>query len=614
MIKNAEIGLLLGQGAGIVAEGVAPIGVTLSTSFINNNIGIHSFSKGNATIMNDCKFIGNQMGVSLVRGIESLHVVSCIFEDNDIGIAAFDSPLNVRSGNTFDGGRIGILTGATNSMSSNVIIGRSVAGSQNTFRNLDKGIFSMGGGATTGLSILNNRFENIRENAVQIHGESSFTIANNSFDSNKRGIEVMGSGSMINQIQCNQFIGNEVVDNVLASVNNNTRFLENDYSTDAQFKNITFAAILPDMGSAALSAANCFNDDAGISPDIGRILGNDFRYFYKNSNDCQEQEPNELSNVLDFTANQPGNYCDNGIGPFNFIDPGNGNGGQVDINNFDADLVCKSCVLDSIEYYKGQIIANGGNNPETGNVSVETPSTDLAKKEQLFGQWINFGLYVANEKKDYDFAETILSRLNDWKWKTRFYGLSLQKENFSEAASRLASLPDTNSNQAFFKSTQKVNLKYLRAKASGTESEITEEDLEVLRDIGLSYEPSNGYARTLLFILTGEELPTVIPELEEYIKSSAKAKKKEGEIVSKIPSKSINIFPNPAKDYIQIKSDQELITQVILTDIYGNKIILMEVDDHSIKLETDGISTGIYLVQLQLETGKLITQKIVIEN
>ena len=82
--------------------------------------------------------------------------------------------------------------------------------------------------------------------------------------------------------------------------------------------------------------------------------------------------------------------------------------GQVDIANFDAEAVCKSCVLDSIAYYKNQIIVNGGNNPNTGNVSVNIPNTgnvsviiptiNLRKKEQVFEEWVNFGLFVAVER------------------------------------------------------------------------------------------------------------------------------------------------------------------------------------------------------------------------
>ncbi len=618
VIKNADTGLLLGYGSGIVADGIAPIGIVNGASFIDNNIGIHtSYNDNSSSFFASALFKDNDTGISLVGGSGTSRIVSCNFEDNDIGISAFDSPLNVSSGNTFDGGRIGILTGATNSMSSNVMIGRSVSGSQNTFRNLDKGIFSMGGGATSGLSILNNTFEDIRENAVQIRGEGRFTVANNSFDSNNRGLEVMGSGSMFNQIQCNTFVDNEVVDNVLAGVNTNTRFLENDYnSPEVLAKNIAFFATLPNMGSASLSAANCFNDDAGASPDIASLNSNNFTYFYKNTNACDEQEPNSLSNVSRFEADQIRNDCADGIGPFNFIDPGNGNGngGQVDLDNFDADLVCKSCVLDKIELYRNQIIANGGENPFTRVESVSTPSPALLNKEQQFEQWINFALFIASKQKDYDFAENILAPLNEWKWKTRYYGLSLEKKDLTEAANRLAALPNTNSNQAAFKNTQEINLKYLTTKAQGTENEITEEDLDNLRDIGSSYKPSSGYARTLLFILTGEELTTAIPELEKYIEIAAAKEKEGGQILKTSADQTIRVFPNPARDYIQVESESEAIMRIILTDIYGKSTILKVGNYKSTRIETIGISGGIYLVQLQLENGKLVTQKIVIEN
>lgn len=192
----------------------------------------------------------------------------------------------------------------------------------------------------------------------------------------------------------------------------------------------------------------------------------------------------------------------------------------------------------------------------------------------------------------------------------------MQKEDFSEAANRLAALPNTNSNQAAFKITQEINLKYLTAKASGTESGITEADLENLRDIGLSHEPSNGYARTLLFLLTGDELPTLIPELEKFIEiAQAKAKERESDhILNTSADENIRIFPNPARDHIQIQSESETITRIILTDIYGKSFIAKEGSYQSTKIETTGINGGIYLVQLQLENGKLITQKVIIEH
>lgn len=190
-----------------------------------------------------------------------------------------------------------------------------------------------------------------------------------------------------------------------------------------------------------------------------------------------------------------------------------------------------------------------------------------------------------------------------------------REEDLSEAANRLAALPNTNSNQAAYKSMQEINLKYITAKTLGTESEIAVEDIETLKDIGLSHEPSNGYARTLLFILKGIELPTLIPELEEYIQAETQAKEKEDDKALNISAdETIRIFPNPAKDHIQVRSESKAIIRVILTDIYGKSTTIKEGHYKYTTIETAEISGGIYLIQLQLENGKLITRKIIIEN
>ncbi len=66
--------------------------------------------------------------------------------------------------------------------------------------------------------------------------------------------------------------------------------------------------------------------------------------------------------------------------------------------------------------------------------------------------------------------------------------------------------------------------------------------------------------------------------------------------------------------YIQIESENEPISQIILSDIYGKRITIKKVNDHTIRIETIGIETGIYLIQIQLANGKLISKKIIIDN
>jgi len=109
-------------------------------------------------------------------------------------------------------------------------------------------------------------------------------------------------------------------------------------------------------------------------------------------------------------------------------------------------------------------------------------------------------------------------------------------------------------------------------------------------------------------------LPTSIPDLEEFIGETKAQEEDEGSNLTIPTNDSITIFPNPAKDFIQIKSESDPITRMILTDIYGKRVILKEGNYHSARIEIAGINSGIYLVRLQLENGELITQKIIIDN
>lgn len=61
---------------------------------------------------------------------------------------------------------------------------------------------------------------------------------------------------------------------------------------------------------------------------------------------------------------------------------------------------------------------------------------------------------------------------------------------------------------------------------------------------------------------------------------------------------SIVLYPNPAKNSLQISSQNQNIDQVIIYSVLGSKILEMKVDAVSPSLDVSSLATGVYYVQL----------------
>ncbi len=77
----------------------------------------------------------------------------------------------------------------------------------------------------------------------------------------------------------------------------------------------------------------------------------------------------------------------------------------------------------------------------------------------------------------------------------------------------------------------------------------------------------------------------------------------------------VTIHPNPAKDFLVVSSDKEVVKSLTVKDIHGKVIFEQKVARHNqLKLDTKGYTTGIYLIQVELESGHYINSKFQILN
>ncbi|MFZ4456627.1 MAG: T9SS type A sorting domain-containing protein [Bacteroidales bacterium] len=77
----------------------------------------------------------------------------------------------------------------------------------------------------------------------------------------------------------------------------------------------------------------------------------------------------------------------------------------------------------------------------------------------------------------------------------------------------------------------------------------------------------------------------------------------------------MKVFPNPAKDFIFIKSEEhEGVSLIIISDIIGNKITSIgNITQNPIKVNTSTLSKGVYLIQLFMSENRSFTKRLIIE-
>jgi hypothetical protein len=75
---------------------------------------------------------------------------------------------------------------------------------------------------------------------------------------------------------------------------------------------------------------------------------------------------------------------------------------------------------------------------------------------------------------------------------------------------------------------------------------------------------------------------------------------------------SLSIYPNPAKDFVKIKAHSSDFKTVKIYNYLGILIDVIEANSDEIEINTSDYNTGIYIIDIQTENGK-ITKKIIVK-
>jgi len=66
---------------------------------------------------------------------------------------------------------------------------------------------------------------------------------------------------------------------------------------------------------------------------------------------------------------------------------------------------------------------------------------------------------------------------------------------------------------------------------------------------------------------------------------------------------SVSLYPNPAKEYIDVRVDQLIVTSMEVYDVYGKMINTVSVMDNPTRINVSGLAAGMYFVRVTTEQG-----------
>jgi len=160
---------------------------------------------------------------------------------------------------------------------------------------------------------------------------------------------------------------------------------------------------------------------------------------------------------------------------------------------------------------------------------------------------------------------------------------------------------------------QTLNLKY-RYGYRG-ERRITQEEIDSLRIIAMSYEPASGYARSIYHMLEGEVLPAEYPDLQN-ITNNMKRNSAKGDSESKEKQIcEVSIYPNPAKDILYIlSSSNRTLQNISLMSIDGRLVSsTTNIGMKKYSMDVSHLSAGIYIIKISTDNGENTIRKIIIK-
>jgi len=564
------------------------------TTFKRCDTGIvYKFGPTNS-ILDECTFFGNAVDVNMQTSW-GLKIKNSVFigdnsEVNNTNIQAMNSRYSIDDYSVVRNGSLGITNYATIPLMGSVKIG-SMDSPSNLFKNNLIDIISAGVNYQDGITIENNNFENGLYNCYAA-GDNKYDITNNTFGYGTKGVYSDATGAEFNFARCNEASGSTIY---MTGINENTTILGNDFTVDpGTWDNIELddAKIISMVGETDNPAGNCFTDNG---EDIVLVNGSSsFTYIANSKVDCHVPDA-PIDYLLQQTLSDDDNCFE--VGSYNLIDPdGDGELGVVGIGSELYDSIDYIALEDSIRQWINTLTGTGGDDYNTYIDEGEGQNTtESYYAEQVLLQWIDFAIVAAMQGDQIEYIEDVLLPIKNYTIQQYLFGVYMIRRDYSKARSYLSTLPIVTLNELYFTDLQNLNIDYLNSRRD-TIIILDSMDLNYIKEIALSDQPTKGYALSFYKQLTNENLI-----LEDISRNSTF-----GRNANSISSGYVNktFFPNPTKGIIHFE-----IGQVELVSVYSITGVLLAQDFNVDQIDLSHLNNGLYVIVVEYQ-GKVSSEKV----
>jgi trypsin len=592
-------------------------GSTGKVIFSNNKQGVvfgpysHSANKSrfsNVTFEESGNAFADTEGVK-IEGTDGIEFDNCTFINMDFeGIRNIDAAIKVVNNNTFEGNDFGISALATIPVTQPIEIGAS-GQSENTFTNnyvhISASVMAGGvmgqyaAGKFHTLNIINNNFTGGYVGAF-VDGPSTFTMAGNLVQGANLGAVTFNTGynSLMGQnlIGCNNFKQINLTGILAMGGNQRMQFLANNFETATGGQDFFVGSLLwlpiagsinPVQGSLLSPAENCFTDP-GFQDDISTWgITEPFTYYYEGGDPPANCKPEPLT---------PGNYTKVDVqvslepidcSQFGGLPPGaqNPTAGDLDARR------------DTLQ----QLFPSIGTSASARNTYYRI----LAEKDAILRYLVD----QAWQTEQFAVAEALIageqSKAADW----AILGLRMLRRDYVSALSWLNQLPIENTEDAWFRGVQQINIQRLQ---NDSTFELSAAQDSFLTAVAESRSPVRGYARGMLSILKDRRY---YPDLQEVIEArrlppaAQKSALREALQVSPVPtSSSLSVsWPTLPKD-----ADAHLLVFDILGKPLADEPLSPFESQRALQLEH--LPTGVYFLLLTDKGRPMYRTKFMIQR
>ncbi|MBK8620733.1 MAG: T9SS type A sorting domain-containing protein [Saprospiraceae bacterium] len=575
---------------GIFAKGDGASTITLSRAhFINSTVGLHALKRA-IPVVELSYFTEGQTGVLLDNVTGGTAPNGVYFRGNEFafmsreGILSYNTPIQVEDGNEFSYCYDGIALRNLFASNEQSLVGIQAAVNNeeyNYFENNQNAVYTNG----SDVNIDNNIFTNNVFGGFY-SGFSSIETERNNF-SGTNGERYAGTGSNTSYSQFNEY---QTGTGITAQYDNTKyTFLSNCFQTGAWDVLAIGGNIALAQGNNSVAASNCFTGSS--VPDFACGTPDKVLYF---TPDPMVAHPVCLDPVFVSNYEVKDNSFDHnsGVCGTSFLPPSPGEYSYI--RSLGCNLTLLNNHINSLRSQINAILNQPQPLSDLDKANLSWLSRHLRYAQQRLARCLRrqglkqelYTFYKAQNERDFDIAAA---------------GVLFDLGYVSDALLSLDTAWNTHGGDSLVLQGLKLNLLY---RDSLNRSPLNSTDIFTLKTVAAKSDPYAGYARALLYKITGERIEPdttiVIPRTRKTTDNNL--------------SEKYLTSPNPAQDLISINIEnhsEDVEYTFKMYDIMGNMVKSGALKERS-EIPVLELSEGMYFIQIHKNNTQQKTLRTII--